>query len=131
MSWTPTGTPSSAASNGRLIAGCPVTFQRRTSALKRVASSVSPARERNAATGDGSRVSVGVIRTRFTDQAAIAPARKPADVRGVVAGDPVAERRGPVRRREALGRSEQILDGQLAAELEAANSFRDPRVSTS
>ena len=42
-SWTPTGTPAAVAANGRLIAGCPVTFQMRTRALKRPASSVTPA----------------------------------------------------------------------------------------
>ena len=48
-SWTPIGRPSVVRPSGRLIAGWPVTFQIRTSALKRLASSVTPGRRADAA----------------------------------------------------------------------------------
>ena len=54
--------------SGSEIAGWPVTFQRRTRALKRRASSVTPARGRSVSAGGGNLVSVGVTSTVFAGQ---------------------------------------------------------------
>ena len=62
--------------------------------------------------GHGPQPELGRVRLADDDRARLA---QPADVGGVVVGDPVAERRAAVRSREPIGGAEQILDGERHA----------------
>ena len=74
--------------------------------------------------GDRPHAELGRVRLADDDRAGFA---KPAHVRAVVVGDPVAERGAALRRRKALGRRQQILDPDRDAAERVAHRPASPR----